>query len=1123
MVDIMADLNIPSDDVLAEQAPAIVPPIRTDDQMLPSCNWVPIGKSNCVLNVLKPQKSPISQVVVAILKNTNFFRAFTESSTIPAIYIQQDALQITPSNDNDPFVAPPSSDTVIEYVNTLGYPSTLKNVSAMSVNSLYQPWRAILSMINMCLTGKTIGYDRPRHPVLQILWGIIHRSNIDYAERIWEEFVQSIQTFLTDKKNLTTAARGKKKSTPLLIPSIRFTKLIIHYLKTKHNIHPRTNSPLHYSHDEIVLGTLRSVGKDGREIFGMPIPDALLTDEIKRAPYYGEYLEHVAKYQQYLDEERGKAGEEGVTESPKATKVTKPKAAKQTKPSAPKAAKVTKPADDKAPKQTSSQPPKSTPAPTEPSKKDQGKKRKPVKETSDAPSPAKRSKAGKVTKKRMPKGPLQLVDEFVDEGVPEKEPVYGDEEANLQRALELSLKDQGERTQGPARPVVFREPDSGRFQPLPEVQGKGKEKVIEEQAAHDLLTLQTPKRKSPAEQFIFQRRTPMPTEPSGIADSPSLDVDLAPTDSEIESHEEVPGINAGDQDEGQAGPNPCVQDKGQLDQTLVYKMKARLDQTLENLKLPIEDQVIPEDPTSSTGTLSSLQNLDKELSFTNQFLEEKPQEEEPDKTNTESESPQQFMHRFQHQHQPPQQSQQQHLSHHHHFNDNKVPQIRSYYNALKVSKAVDEIVTDAVDWAMQAPLRARFSDLLAVDMKEALQQRMFEDKSYLAHEDHKNLFEALEKSLERTSGALGSSQFPSPPPPLSTGTSGSPQQQGNTGNDHLLNADMRKGWWKPLLEEERPATPEPAWTIPSSNISDVENNWASALVSTYESPAENLLLAKIGDMTTFVNWYCSKVNKTMLTQADFEGQEYEVVKAFYPDVIHLQFQMEECHKMLTDQINWANPEGDQVKIYVSRPLPLGGPPVPLMVYLTGGSIDRSSILRDMILRLVEEKSEITCEFSVYKIAEKDFKNLNPSELLRPESSSFTRSSDHLSGSDKRWDAKGYKFKHDYTIIESPRAVVFPVNHNERKIMRFNEIYKFSDGTLTRILEALDYRVKEFKIKWLNSGMNTRFWTQKDVTRSKEFMSAIERRLKTRRIYRNLECFVGGRVRDIDYRLLQRTE
>ncbi|GJS57758.1 hypothetical protein Tco_0652542 [Tanacetum coccineum] len=61
-----------------------------------------------------------------------------------------------------------------------------------------------------------------------------------------------------------------------------------------------------------------------------------------------------------------------------------------------------------------------------------------------------------------------------------------------------------------------------------------------------------------------------------------------------------------------------------------------------------------------------------------------------------------------------------------------------------------------------------------------------------------------------------------------------------------------------------------------------------------------------------------------------------------------------------------------------------------------------------------------------------------------------------------WDAKGFEYKHDYTIIESSRAVVFPVCNNEQKIMRFNEIYKFSDGTLTNILEAMDYRVKEYK-------------------------------------------------------------
>ncbi|GKA11109.1 hypothetical protein Tco_0690542 [Tanacetum coccineum] len=115
----------------------------------------------------------------------------------------------------------------------------------------------------------------------------------------------------------------------------------------------------------------------------------------------------------------------------------------------------------------------------------------------------------------------------------------------------------------------------------------------------------------------------------------------------------------------------------------------------------------------------------------------------------------------------------------------------------------------------------------------------------------------------------------------------------------------------------------------------------------------------------------------------------------------------------------------------------------------------------------------------YTIAEKDFKNLYPSDFKDLNLLLLQGHLNHLPGSDIR-----FEFKHDYTIIDSPRAVVFPVCNNEWKIMRFNEIYKFSDGTLTNIMEALDYRVKEYKVNLLNQGMNMRFWTDKDVERSK---------------------------------------
>ncbi|GJZ36099.1 hypothetical protein Tco_0581916 [Tanacetum coccineum] len=74
----------------------------------------------------------------------------------------------------------------------------------------------------------------------------------------------------------------------------------------------------------------------------------------------------------------------------------------------------------------------------------------------------------------------------------------------------------------------------------------------------------------------------------------------------------------------------------------------------------------------------------------------------------------------------------------------------------------------------------------------------------------------------------------------------------------------------------------------------------------------------------------------------------------------------------------------------------------------------------------------------------------------------------------------------------------------------------------RILDKLDHMVKDFKLFKFNPGVETRIWFEDDRRRSKEFMEVIERRHKIRRIFRSLESFVGGRLRDVDYRLIKRT-
>nr|GEX24344.1 hypothetical protein [Tanacetum cinerariifolium] len=73
----------------------------------------------------------------------------------------------------------------------------------------------------------------------------------------------------------------------------------------------------------------------------------------------------------------------------------------------------------------------------------------------------------------------------------------------------------------------------------------------------------------------------------------------------------------------------------------------------------------------------------------------------------------------------------------------------------------------------------------------------------------------------------------------------------------------------------------------------------------------------------------------------------------------------------------------------------------------------------------------------------------------------------------QWDATGFEYKHGNTVVDSPRAVIFRDKYGVQMMMRFNEIYKFNNETLQQIDEALDYRVKEFRINRMNPGLNTR--------------------------------------------------
>nr|GFC34284.1 hypothetical protein [Tanacetum cinerariifolium] len=151
----------------------------------------------------------------------------------------------------------------------------------------------------------------------------------------------------------------------------------------------------------------------------------------------------------------------------------------------------------------------------------------------------------------------------------------------------------------------------------------------------------------------------------------------------------------------------------------------------ENLKLAVEEPVLLEEPDSSSGTLSSLQHLSRDFSFRDQFFSDKHSDADKNaETKVESMvnvTIQQALSSISLMTSPiiDLTSRPDHGSRLHILKQLDIPQ--------RVSIDVSEVVTDAVDWAMQASLRNRFRDLPKADMKEILHQRMNSCKTWLKH------------------------------------------------------------------------------------------------------------------------------------------------------------------------------------------------------------------------------------------------------------------------------------------------------------------------------------------------------------------------------------------------------
>ncbi|GJW61173.1 hypothetical protein Tco_0110508 [Tanacetum coccineum] len=433
--------------------------------------------------------------------------------------ILRKALDITPVDPTHPFELPPTGDTVIDFVNQLGYPEPVEFVSNIRVNYVYQPWRAILTLITL---------------INQLLW---------------EEFTQGIQTFFSHKASHKASLKDpKKKAVHLLIPYGRFTKMIIYYLGSTSDVHKRSESHCHLLGDDFLLGNLKFISKgETNEVFGMAIPKQLITQAIQQSSYYPKYLEMVAKNTK-------KTPQDSASKQPEpATKRAPPK-----KPTTTTPVKPTKPPSSKQPKSPTKKP---------------SKRKLPQKVRKGKPSFQLVDEDDEAPQESVPQGEgddpdLELAKKMSLDAHQEKGEGEG-ADADIERAIKLSLDPsflpQG---QAPVGGVAIRDPVSETTPKLPEVVGKGKAIVTEEQVAHSLIDLS--KKKRTTDQFILVRRDQAPhdstTGPSSQPEDDTSEKVVHESSSTTDSERTESGTEAaapkGDKEQGEVASSTVTSGVG---------------------------------------------------------------------------------------------------------------------------------------------------------------------------------------------------------------------------------------------------------------------------------------------------------------------------------------------------------------------------------------------------------------------------------------------------------------------------------------------------------------------------------------------------------------------------------
>nr|GEY52816.1 hypothetical protein [Tanacetum cinerariifolium] len=242
----------------------------------------------------------------------------------------------------------------------------------------------------------------------------------------------------------------------------------------------------------------------------------------------------------------------------------------------------------------------------------------------------------------------------------------------------------------------------------------------------------------------------------------------------------------------------------------------------------------------------------------------------------------------------------------------------------------------------------------------------------------------------------------------------------------------------------------------------------------------------------FTSYILNGLKIKNMTQEILLGPAFRLLKSTRSNYSKLKYDFGECYKALSKKLDWENPKGDDYPFDLSKPLYL-------IMRRNRQSVPVELFINNDLKYLQGGTSTMTYTTSTTKTKAAQYDLPGIEDMV------------YEIGIQSRGDVYSTKCILAVTHISVMRK-------HRYRLMSFDELYKFSDGTLTRLLSSLKDITQNIDMEYLPK----RRWSTLEKKRAHYMTKDINKLLKERRMMRSLEKFVGGRLYGTDLRLLQRT-